>query len=63
MTETSADLPKTRMEARRWIRHHWAEIIRQADMGAVADMECPALDAIWQDECVAISQRLAGSRA
>lgn len=51
-------MPTNTREARRWVRLHWADLINQADMGGVGDMECDAIDAIWGDECVKIAARL-----
>jgi hypothetical protein len=50
--------PKTKHEARRWIRLHWAYLIDHADMGAVGELENDALDAVWSDECRKIANRL-----
>lgn len=55
----AAGLPRNRREARKWIRAHWAALIDCADMGGVGDLECDAIDAVWSDECRAISRRLA----
>jgi len=50
--------PNGRREARRWIRQHWADLIRGADMGGVGDMNNDFLDEVWEDECRRISERL-----
>lgn len=53
--------PQNKREARAWIREHWATLIGQADMGAVADMANDHLDAVWSDECRKIADRLTPS--
>lgn len=50
--------PTSKREARRWVRAHWADLISNADMGAVGDMENDHLDAVWGDECRRIAVRL-----
>lgn len=50
----------SKRDARRWIREHWAYLIAHADMGAVGEMEIPALDSEWSDECLRIATRLRG---
>jgi hypothetical protein len=51
-------LPRNRREARKWVREHWAALIRAADMGAVADLESDMIDDVWSDECQRIAERL-----
>ncbi len=51
-------LPRNKTEARRWVRHHWADLIRGSDMGAAGDLDCPHLEEVWDDECRKIAARL-----
>lgn len=55
----SDGLPENKTEARKWVRKHWASVIRNADMGDVAELNNDHLDAVWSDECIRISVRLA----
>ena len=50
--------PKNKREARRWVREHWADMVRQSDMGAVADLGNDHIDAVWGEECERIANRL-----
>lgn len=51
-------LPRSKAEARKWVRHHWADLIRQSDMGAVAELASDHINAVWGDECDRIYARL-----
>lgn len=55
-------LPKTKREARQWVRSHWAAMINYADMGGVADLGSDLIEEIWEDECAKIAGRLRGSK-
>ena len=51
--------PRNKREARLWVRRHWSDFIAYADMGGVADLKNDHLDAVWGDECLRVSKRIA----
>lgn len=53
--------PKDRREARKWVREHWADLIKYSDMGAVGDTGNDFIEAVWDDECEKIAKRLVRS--
>ncbi|MGQ2942955.1 MAG: hypothetical protein ACT6Q7_03020 [Blastomonas fulva] len=66
MTQTPEQIaagPHNKREARRWVRAHWADMVRNSDMGAVADLDNEHLEEVWDDECRKIADRLSPSQA
>lgn len=53
-----SSIPRSKREARRWVRQHWADVIAASDMGAVGELNNDHLDRVWLDECEKISERL-----
>lgn len=50
--------PKSKHEARQWVRQHWADVIAASDMGAVGELNNDHIDGVWDDECDKIAERL-----
>lgn len=53
----SGESVKTRRQARKWVRNHWARFAASADLPDDPDMPSLAME-VWDDECQRIAHRL-----